>query len=104
MGVEVLSLGKSDTKCSKERWVEVFKNYSPQARYHASTLAAHNWDVLLIDGAILLVSYYGGGHWIPISFGLENKALPQATGEQLSALYDTSVHPKTRLFLSEPRP
>jgi hypothetical protein len=96
--VEILSLGHSDKGCTPERWREVFRDYSPRARAHAANLAGHNWDALLIGGRILLVSYYGGGHWLNQQFSLENSSLEKATEDELKQLYDTTVHPKKRLF------
>jgi hypothetical protein len=96
--VEVLSLGHSKNDCTKERWAEIFASYSRNARYHASNLAAHNWDVLLIDGRVFLCSYYGSrGHWLAPDATRED-----ATDAEMAALYaDPEAHPKERLFASK---
>lgn len=97
--VEVLSLGKSDVGCTPQRWTEALSGFSPRARAHAANLAAHNWDVLRVGaGRVLLVSYYGGGHWLNPDLSTANTVLEPATADELDALYDTSVHPKVRRF------
>jgi hypothetical protein len=99
--VEVISLGHSTAACSKERWIEVFAAYSSRARHHAAVLAAHNWDVLLVGNRVFLSSWYGsGGYWLPPTFGIDNRDLPEVSTEEMAALYDASQHPKTRRFAS----
>jgi hypothetical protein len=95
--IEPLSLGMTEPPvgCSKERWWEVFRPFNANARYHAANLAAHNWDVLLVDGRVFLCSYYGSrGHWLAEDFSRTD-----ATDADMLALYeDPKAHPKKRLF------
>ena len=85
--VEVLSLGYTDppVECSKARWWEIFRPFDRRAQYHASNLAAHNWDVLLVgDRVFLWQTRYGGpvGHWLNPDGSRED-----ATLKQQGALY-----------------
>jgi hypothetical protein len=69
MSVEILSLGYTDPPagCEKKRWWQVFGPFETRAAYHAANLAAHDWDVLLVDGRVFLFqTRYGGdlGHWL----------------------------------------
>jgi hypothetical protein len=85
--VEVLSLGYSEPpiSCSQKRWWGIFKPFSKPARYHAANLAAHNWDVLLVDGRVFMFqTKYGGerGHWLN-----QDGTHEDATAKQHGQLY-----------------
>ncbi len=100
--VEILSLGKSDIGCTKERWREVFKDYLPRARQYVAVLAAHNWDVLLVGDRVFLSGYYSSrGSWLRSDLDAAYGAMEDATEAEVAALYDSNVHPKFRRFLSE---
>lgn len=96
--VEIISLGRAKgepaVECGRKRWIEIFGSYEPRARQHAANLAGHNWDVLLIDDTVFLMSWYGNnGHWM----GRDGRTI-MASAEWTNGLYDTSQHPKKRLF------
>jgi hypothetical protein len=93
--VEVLSLGYTEppVECTKQRWWEIFRGFTRRAADHAANLAAHNWDVLLVDDRVFLFqTRYGGslGHWLNHDATRED-----ATEAEQAQLYDA----KERRFL-----
>ena len=101
--VEILSLGYTDPRveATKKRWYQALKPFSLKAHYHAANLAAHNWDVLLIDDRILLFqTKYGGdaGHWVNLDGSHEvvssaemDRLYQREEGGAMRRLFDTSA-------------
>lgn len=76
---------------SREEWVRIFAEYPDPLRYHAANLAAHNWDVVMIEGRVLIASPWGGAHWID-----KDGSRTDLTGAEFDALYPPSNDPKDR--------
>lgn len=46
-----------------EAWKTIVGQFPDRARYDAANLAAHNWDVAYVDGKLLIVCSWSGGHY-----------------------------------------
>lgn len=42
-------------ECTSERWNEAMSNYSDRFRHYAANMAAHSYDVLVVDERVMLV-------------------------------------------------
>ncbi|WP_158527095.1 hypothetical protein [Sinorhizobium meliloti] len=73
---------KREICCTREEWETIFSEYSQGARGRAANLAAHNWDVVQINGRILVACPWSGGFWLDKD-GAETKL----TVDELDALY-----------------
>ncbi|QGZ14227.1 hypothetical protein PP940_gp105 [Rhizobium phage RL2RES] len=67
---------------SREEWARIFSEYPDHLRYHVANLAAHNWDVVMIEGRILVSCAWSGGHWID-----KDGTRTDLTDEELDAFY-----------------
>ena len=91
-------------ECSPERWDEVMQNYSDRFRYHAANMAAHSYDVLVVDGRVMLVqpSQFSSEELPAYADWLDStKGNPQPVDKELLAqLYEPQGkgRPHKRLF------
>lgn len=76
---------------SAKEWREIFAEYPDQLRYHAANLAAHNWDVVMINGRIMIASGWGGGHWID-----KDGTRTDLTQAEMDSFYPRSSDPEDR--------
>jgi len=44
-------------------WAELLKDFPQRARHQAADLAAHNWDVAIVGGRLLIHTRWGTGKW-----------------------------------------
>jgi len=73
---------------SQKEWAQIFSEYPANLRYHAANLAAHNWDVAMINGRIVIASPWGGAHWIDKDGSRED-----LTEAEFDALYPLATDP-----------
>ncbi len=71
---------------SREEWQAIFREYPDSLRYRAANLAAHNWDVALINGRMLVASSWGGGYWFE-----KNGMEVRLTEQELDGFYPPAV-------------
>lgn len=76
---------------SRQEWAAIFSEYPDHLRYHAANLAAHNWDVVMIEGRILIASGWGGGHWID-----KDGSRTELTSDEIDSFYPRSSDPDDR--------
>lgn len=74
-----------------QEWRSIFAEYPDNLRYHAANLAAHNWDVAMIDGRIVIASPWGGAHWID-----KDGSRTDLTGAEFDALYPIATDPNAQ--------
>lgn len=76
---------------SSKEWARIFSEYPAPLRYHAANLAAHNWDVAMINGRIVIASPWGGAHWIDKDGSRED-----LTEAEFDALYPLATDPNAQ--------
>lgn len=60
-----VAFGQRQDFVSKEEWEEIFKDYDSHSRYHVANLAAHNWDVAIVNGRCFMGAYSSdSSHWL----------------------------------------
>jgi len=99
--VKPLAIGRSgwpakEIPCwtaTAQEWTAALSGYSGRARGHAANLAAHNWDVYLIDGRLFIDSIHSdtSGHWVSFEGDFTS-----ATAEEHAALYEPGNFPQKR--------
>lgn len=101
-GLKILSLGhwnlhdtvRRTDECSQEEWRELLKDYNARARGEAANMAAHNWDVLMYNGQLIVAGrkYPGGsspaGGWILSKDQEKSVYATKAPQELIDQLYD----------------
>lgn len=73
----------------RKEWEAIFAEYPAGIRYHAANLAAHNWDVVMVEGRIAVMCPWSGGDWI----GKDGERV-KLTDEELDAFYPRSDDPE----------
>lgn len=76
---------------SRGEWESIFSQYPDHLRYHAANLAAHNWDVVMINGRIAIASPWGGAHWID-----KDGSRVDLTSAEFDALYPIATDPNAQ--------
>lgn len=67
---------------SREEWEAIFSEYPSAERGYVANLAAHNWNVVMIDGRIVVSSAHSGGKWID-----KDGTRTPLTPEEIDAFY-----------------
>lgn len=49
---------------TREEWERIFSEYPAGERHQAANLAAHNWDVAMIEGRIVIACSWANGYWL----------------------------------------
>lgn len=93
--IECLSIGRTTPRieASRDRWNEVFRDIPEKLRWEAANLAAHNWDVIMFNGRILVCGASQG------NFYHTDGTLEVCSEDILSALYDNGRYSNKRLFI-----
>lgn len=73
----------------RKEWETIFAEYTSADRRHAANLAAHNWDVVMVEGRIAVMCPWSGGDWI----GKDGERV-ELTAEELDAFYPRSMDPE----------